>query len=208
MTEENREKKLNAILRAAYKTFSEGNYSMLTMDQLAKACSVTRATLYQYFGNKRELFFRSVNYSLKIVYDELVKIHYSGHLTYREELENIIDTVIDELILNKNLLPSVIGYITARENGYEICVYYVRLCRAKLRHMFSVILIEASKKGEFQGGFVKHFNTTILGYLNDVSINLAAKAKNPNIKVIKADISHLLDQVIGKDNVFSLGAEK
>jgi AcrR family transcriptional regulator len=43
------------IIKAAFKVFTEKGYHQTTMDDIAKEIGVSKAALYQYFKNKREL---------------------------------------------------------------------------------------------------------------------------------------------------------
>lgn len=56
MSEPKISQKYNLILNAAACVFSEKGYSVASMDEIAAAAPVSKATLYTYFKDKKELF--------------------------------------------------------------------------------------------------------------------------------------------------------
>ncbi len=53
---ESRSAKAEAIEKAAYRLFQERGYGHVSMDEIAKAAGVSKATIYSHFPDKAELF--------------------------------------------------------------------------------------------------------------------------------------------------------
>lgn len=56
MSESKISQKYDLILNAAARVFSEKGYNLASMDEIAAAAPVSKATLYSYFKDKKELF--------------------------------------------------------------------------------------------------------------------------------------------------------
>jgi len=54
--EQNKERKRNAILKAAQEVFLSEGYTLASMDKIATLAQVTKQTVYRYFPSKLELF--------------------------------------------------------------------------------------------------------------------------------------------------------
>lgn len=55
--QENKERNRNAIIGAATDIFADKGYYNATMDDIASASGFTKRTVYQYFGDKQELYY-------------------------------------------------------------------------------------------------------------------------------------------------------
>jgi len=65
---------MNQILYTAAYQFMELGYDKVSLDGVAKACGVTKASVYYYFDNKAKLFTESILFVLKIAYDQTYRI--------------------------------------------------------------------------------------------------------------------------------------
>lgn len=77
------EKKRLYILKAALSLFGHAGYDGVTMDDIAKQAGLSRATLYQHFKNKEELFTAIIQESktMAVFRDPLFR-DYKGDLSY------------------------------------------------------------------------------------------------------------------------------
>ncbi|MBH5316463.1 TetR/AcrR family transcriptional regulator [Paenibacillus sp. GSMTC-2017] len=73
------------IMRTASFLFMEHGYEKVSLDSVAKACSVTKASVYYYFSNKAALFTESLQLVLKMAYEQTALIVY-GPGTLQERL--------------------------------------------------------------------------------------------------------------------------
>ncbi|MCR8645395.1 TetR/AcrR family transcriptional regulator [Paenibacillus sp. N1-5-1-14] len=69
------------ILRQAAFLFMENGYEPVTLQQIAKICKVTKASIYYYFENKAELFTASVVF--------MIQLAHQSTLRYLEEKDDL-----------------------------------------------------------------------------------------------------------------------
>ncbi|ADL42280.1 transcriptional regulator, TetR family [Caldicellulosiruptor obsidiansis OB47] len=86
------EEKRNFITDTLIKYFSQKPYHEVDISDIAKECNVAKGSMYQYFENKKEMYF----YSLQVSYDRFLKllekldmIHINIFDYYENSLEGI-----------------------------------------------------------------------------------------------------------------------
>jgi len=86
------EEKRNFITDTLIKHFSQKPYHEVDISDIAKECNVAKGSMYQYFENKKEMYF----YSLQVSYDRFLKllekldmIHINIFDYYENSLEGI-----------------------------------------------------------------------------------------------------------------------
>lgn len=62
------------ILRTAAMLFMEHGFEKVSLEGVAKACRITKASVYYYFDNKAKLFTECLLFVLKIAYDQTALI--------------------------------------------------------------------------------------------------------------------------------------
>lgn len=69
--ENKRDQKKQSILEVAQKIFSRFGFNKTTMDEIAKAARMGKATLYHYFRDKEQLFYEVVRNEAKTMQDAI-----------------------------------------------------------------------------------------------------------------------------------------
>lgn len=87
-----REENKKFILEVAERIFSQKGYSLTTMDEIAQEAQFSKATLYQYFKNKREMFFDIIYKSFEEVLQKIIKIQ-KMNVNAEEKLKKAIHTI-------------------------------------------------------------------------------------------------------------------
>lgn len=72
--EKERELRINDIINAAEKLFFKEGYDSVSMNDIAKQAEMARATLYQYFKNKNDIYAAIAVRAAKILQEMFVKI--------------------------------------------------------------------------------------------------------------------------------------
>ena len=62
-----KEERMNMILRKAIEVFSEVGYKDANLSLIAEECNLSRPTVYQYFKDKKEIYY----YAVKKISDEM-----------------------------------------------------------------------------------------------------------------------------------------
>lgn len=82
------EKKREAIISAAIQEFYEKGFEGSSMDTISKEANVSKATVYNHFKNKEELFLAIANI-LEIRFTETFQYEYTTKKTIKEQLYDI-----------------------------------------------------------------------------------------------------------------------
>lgn len=90
------------ILKVAERIFTQKGYSLATMDEIAKEAQFSKATLYQYFKNKSEMFFEIIYKSFEEVLHKIMKIK-KMNVNADEKLRKAIYTISYYYQTKKNI---------------------------------------------------------------------------------------------------------
>ncbi|MFF2482527.1 TetR/AcrR family transcriptional regulator [Paenibacillus sp. NPDC058071] len=119
---------MTAILRTAAGLFMEQGFQQVSLEGVAKACGVTKASVYYYFNNKAELFTEAVLFVLSIAHAQ-TKAILNGSGSLRERLTLVaekhmgnahidFETMMREA--SASLSDEQVGRIRAGENGLHL----------------------------------------------------------------------------------------
>jgi len=150
------------ILKVAEKVFVQKGFSLTTMDEIAKEAQFSKATLYQYFKSKSEMFFEIIYKSFEEVLQKVKKIQQSDMNTegklkqtiytvgsYYHTKKNIARIFIMERALMRKLLHMNIREQALPTHHPPIPARY----RGILEEIFKLmceIIEEGVKNGEFR----------------------------------------------------------
>ncbi|MDH5466561.1 MAG: TetR/AcrR family transcriptional regulator [Candidatus Aminicenantes bacterium] len=87
-----REENKKFILKAAEKVFVQKGFSLATMDEIAKEAQFSKATLYQYFKSKSEMFFEIIYKSFEEVLQKIKRVQQT-EMSTEEKLKQAIYTI-------------------------------------------------------------------------------------------------------------------
>jgi len=110
------EEKRKAILEAATIEFHEKGFDGSSMDTISKKANVSKATVYNHFKNKEELFL-SIAYTLKDKFSQFFKFEYSNDKSIDEQLNDIAKKEIDFLSVKENIkLIQIVAVVLIQKN--------------------------------------------------------------------------------------------
>lgn len=89
-------RKRNKILKALIKYFGSYSYEKVDIEDVAKECKVSKGSMYQYFVNKKDMYFYSIKESLKKLFEVSKKLDL--------EKSNLFDYINESLESNWNAL--------------------------------------------------------------------------------------------------------
>lgn len=90
------------ILKVAEKVFVQKGFSLTTMDEIAKEAQFSKATLYQYFKSKGDMFFEIIYKSFEEVLQKVKKIR-QAEMRTEEKLRQVINTIGSYYHTKKNI---------------------------------------------------------------------------------------------------------
>lgn len=129
-----RDKKKDAILKAALALFNQFGYDSVSVEKIAKAASVSPVSIYNFYNTKENLKNELVRKILNNNFDRIRDICRSGK-SIKEKIEGILVEKSDLYrIINKNLL-------NVSEDPNDIIKDYMNQCKQEVYD-----LIEKGKK--------------------------------------------------------------
>lgn len=108
--------KKDRILEAAEKVFSTHGYEKATMDEIMSLADVGKGTIYKYFGNKEQLFFKLVDEKNKAFVQELMK-KVDEPQSLKEQLIAFFETMIAFYTKNSALWQIICFEMVGGSNG-------------------------------------------------------------------------------------------
>ncbi len=110
------EEKRKAILEAATIEFHKKGFDGSSMDTISKEANVSKATVYNHFKNKEELFL-SIAYMLKQKFSKSFTFEYTNNKTIDEQLMDIAKKEIDFLSIKENIkLIQIVAVVLIQKN--------------------------------------------------------------------------------------------
>ena len=109
--EENKLKKRNKILDAAYNLFAKNGINTTPIDEVVKCAGVAKGTFYLYFHDKYDLMDQIILYKsaaiIKSVIAQMKNINTDNKMEAIDQLTFFVDAIIDYMIDNKELLSVI-----------------------------------------------------------------------------------------------------
>ena len=104
----------NNIINTSYQSFMENGYAQTTVNDICKACSITKTTFYRYIDSKEELlsyFFDDINERI----DEL-RTNAKIHQNYVQQIIDAFDLIIEHMLQFKQELYCQLYISNLKEN--------------------------------------------------------------------------------------------
>lgn len=109
--EENKLKKRNKILEAAYNLFAKNGINTTPIDEVVKCAGVAKGTFYLYFHDKYDLMDQIILYKsaaiIKSVIAQMKNINTDNKMEAVDQLTFFVDAIIDYMIENKEMLSVI-----------------------------------------------------------------------------------------------------
>lgn len=109
--EENKLKKRNKILEAAYNLFAKNGINTTPIDEVVKCAGVAKGTFYLYFHDKYDLMDQIILYKsaaiIKSVIEQMKNINTDNKMEAVDQLTFFVDAIIDYMIENKEMLSVI-----------------------------------------------------------------------------------------------------
>lgn len=90
------ESKKRDIIEKARIVFAKQGYHNTNLSHISQKCGMGRTTLYQYFKNKDEIFYHTVDSTLEEMQTQVKVITTNNQLTFTEKIKEIIEQLTDE----------------------------------------------------------------------------------------------------------------
>lgn len=113
------ESKKQEIIEKAKKVFVKRGYHNTNLSHISKKCGMGRTTIYQYFKNKDEIFYHTVDSILEEILTKVETIAADKQLTSAEKLKKIVRQLIDEQKNNNTLIILLEVWLILKRNDDE-----------------------------------------------------------------------------------------
>jgi len=188
------DKRRKKILDKALIVFMDDGFEAATFQKIADRCGITRTILYLYFKNKREIFNYSIKQLLLNVEENIYIILADKSLSSTDKITRVLLDIIKLLEQSRQLLSVVLEYLLQLSKGDVNPEERVRRRTVKLRHIFSSMVIEGVKSGEFKKVKIKTVYNYLYGFIESAIFQLVV-LKRKNLDELKESITFAVKQL-------------
>ena len=107
------------ILQAAEEVFSHHGYEKATLDEIIALADVGKGTVYKYFGNKEQLFYKLVA-DKNAPFVERMKQAVAGENTFEEKLKAYFKVMVGFYVANSTLWQIICFEMLGASNGCRV----------------------------------------------------------------------------------------
>lgn len=133
---------MQQILGTAAKLFMEHGFEKVSLEGVAKACRITKASVYYYFDNKARLFTECLSFVLKIAYDQTALIMRSSG-TLKERMLTVAERHMNNAHMEfETMMREAAPGLTEEQ------IEQIRAGAAALHILLSEIFAQAMEDGE------------------------------------------------------------
>ncbi len=112
------EEKKKEIIKKAKLVFEKKGYYNTNLSHISNKCGMGRTTIYQYFKNKDEIFYHTLESTLEEIKAEVEGIKANNNLTFIEKLQEIVHLLTKENDNNNTFILLVeIWLVVKREEN-------------------------------------------------------------------------------------------
>jgi AcrR family transcriptional regulator len=150
------------ILEAAALIFSEKGFHATSMQDIADAVNLQKASLYYHFSSKQEILLALLDHALDILIDRL-EIVLSQTLTPDEKLRQAMSSYLQTIAENQNL--SAVLLLELRALDPELKARHA-IRRDKFERLWRNLIAEGKEKGIFSCADPSLAGRALLGVMN------------------------------------------
>ncbi len=158
-----RDENKKSILRAAERIFVQKGFNLTTMDEIADEAQFSKATIYQYFKSKREIFFETIYKFFEEIHQKIKEVQLKK-MSAEEKLRELIfhigsyyhrkKNIARIIIMEKSLMKKLL-HVNSKEQTETSSPHppIPDFFMVKLNEIFQVmceIIEEGVKAGEFR----------------------------------------------------------
>lgn len=164
---ENKEKRKNQILDAAFSVFVERGYSETTMDDIVKKSKMSKGAIYHYYSSKKELFLSLIDhwetYSFPDFYTKGKKDKTAESILYE-----MVDVVIDVFNKKRHVFLAEVEFWALANKDKDV-KDKSKILYEKLLFLFELIIKKGIREQEFKEVNPKVIAMTILTSLQGIN---------------------------------------
>lgn len=160
------ERKRKKILKTLIKYFANNSYEKVDIEDVAKECNVSKGSMYQYFINKKDMYFYAINESIKKIFESVESIDFEK-IDIFEYIEKSFESNLKLLSKYPNeyllLERAIFGYDIPFKDEIN------KIFLGKFRETLKTIIIKSQKSGYIRDDISLDL---ILNFIEGVTINI------------------------------------
>lgn len=160
------QRKRSEVLLIAGKLFWQKGYKQTSIEDIAKAAEVNKATIYYYFDNKAAVLHEVALTSMEKLINKIEPI-LNSDLEPEEKLEASIKGHVEVLLTKTKIGILGIGQMERRNLPPKLLQSYLAV-RDEYERNFRKLLQEGIEQGKFRYNDTKLASLFILGFLNSI----------------------------------------
>lgn len=167
------EERKRDIMEMALAIFIEEGYTNTKLANIADKCCIARTTLYQYFGNKDEIF----KYAIKTFTDSL-QVDYKSlgvrtDIEPDEKLRMIIMDIIDVCFTRRELLFLLLEFLIQVKSEGRKFARSLNRRTIRIRKLFSKIIRDGIKMNMFKTLDVPSMTDILVSQIESIVVQLS-----------------------------------
>ncbi|QEN04944.1 TetR/AcrR family transcriptional regulator [Thiospirochaeta perfilievii] len=167
------EERKRDIMEMALAIFIEEGYSNTKLANIADKCCIARTTLYQYFGNKDDIF----KYAIKTFTDSL-QVDYKTlgqreDINPDEKLEMIIMDIIDVCFTRRELLFLLLEFLIQVKSEGRRFARSLNRRTIRIRKLFSRIISDGIKMDMFKDLHIPSMTDILVSQIESIVVQLS-----------------------------------
>lgn len=167
------DKRKGEILVHALKVFAEHGYADTSLSMIAKACGLSRPTIYQYFRDKEEVFHFAVKKVTGEMFTQYVGIAFRMDKPVSLRLKEICADIIMKGYANREVLTALADVMVQRKReGGDFSDIIMRRT-VKLNILFKRMLRYGIDGGEFRNFSVDDVSAQLFTLLESIAFHMA-----------------------------------
>lgn len=170
--------KKREIAEFAMQVFSEKGYYNTNFANIASKCNMGRTTLYQYFKNKDEIFFYSIEQLIHTLEEDLYGIINTPSLSAIDKIKLIIGKIITQYENHSKIILLIELWLISK---YAKNTFSEKLSEygMKLKNIFLYLLGEASQLNEIKPINTEYMAQTLYSLVQSFILQLTINKTDP-----------------------------
>lgn len=138
-----KEKKMQMILSKALEVFAKVGYRESNLSLIAEACCLSRPTVYQYFSDKKEIYYYAVKNVTSRMFEKYSNIAFApGDQDEIERLRMIVLDIFSFARENESTLSNLVEFILSEKKSGVDVYSSIRSRTAKMRILIKRLVLQ------------------------------------------------------------------
>ena len=138
-----KEERMQMILSKALEVFAKVGYRESNLSLIAEACCLSRPTVYQYFSDKKEIYYYAVKNVTSRMFEKYSNIAFApGDQDEIERLRMIVLDIFSFARENESTLSNLVEFILSEKKRGEDVYSSIRSRTAKMRILIKRLVLQ------------------------------------------------------------------